>query len=58
MLAVSAGLCAPYLNCRRLGISADATFEEVQEARNFLYEVSQHLSSPFQLATVHLQVQS
>ncbi len=26
--------------CRRLGVSADANFEEVQDARNFLYEAS------------------
>lgn len=26
--------------CRRLGISEEASFEEIQEARNFLYEVS------------------
>ena len=27
------------IDCRVLGISEEATFEEVQEARNFLYEV-------------------
>lgn len=26
--------------CRRLGIPPDASFEEVQDARNFLYDVS------------------
>lgn len=26
--------------CRRLGVSEEASFEEVQEARNFLYEVT------------------
>ena len=28
-------------SARRLGIPPDASFEEVQDARNFLYEVSQ-----------------
>jgi hypothetical protein len=27
-------------SARRLGIPPDASFEEVQDARNFLYEVS------------------
>ncbi len=34
-------------SCRLLGVEHAATFEEVQDARNYLYEVSKHLTWKF-----------
>lgn len=34
--------------CRRLGIPSDASFEEVQDARNFLFDVSYTFSLQLQ----------
>ncbi len=34
-------------SCRLLGVEHAATFEEVQDARNYLYEVSKHIRQNF-----------
>ena len=34
-------------SCRLLGVEHAATFEEVQDARNYLYEVSKHIRHKF-----------
>ena len=42
-------------SCRLLGVEHAATFEEVQDARNYLYEVSKHMRQKFHdQAYVHI----